>query len=48
MVLKYRSNLVTRISKLFRKLSIQQESLRERPKKSEVDRLKQIQKAKIY
>ncbi len=34
-------NLVTRISKIIgRKLSIQQESLRERPKKSEVDRLK--------
>ncbi len=33
-------NLVTRISKIIgRKLSIQQESLRERPKKSEVDRL---------
>ena len=34
-------NLVTRISKIIgRKLIIQQESLRERPKKSEVDRLK--------
>ena len=33
-------NLVTRISKIIgRKLNIQQESLRERPKKSEVDRL---------
>ena len=32
--------MVTRISKIIgRKLSIQQESLRERPKKSEVDRL---------